>query len=124
MIAVAQFGGHQALVEVGDILDIDLQKADEEATISFDVLLLSEADGTGFQVGAPVINGAKVEAKVVEHGRGDKVRVFKMKRRKRYRRTLGHKQAFTRVEIVGITGAKKSTPKKKTEETKSAESAE
>lgn len=102
MIAVAKFGGHQAIVEVGDVLDIDKINAEEGSTAEFEVLLVSEADGSNCLVGTPILDGTKVKAKVLEHGRGDKVRVYKMKPRKRYRRTLGHRQDYTRIEVVEI----------------------
>jgi large subunit ribosomal protein L21 len=55
-------------------------------------------------MGAPLLSGASVTAKVVSHGRGDKIRIFKMRRRKHYRKTMGHRQNFTEIEILGITG--------------------
>lgn len=102
MIAVAKFGGHQAIVEAGDILDIDKINAEEESIVEFEVLLISEADGKNCQIGAPLVEGVKVKAKILEHGRGDKIRVYKMKPRKRYRRTIGHRQDYTRIEITEI----------------------
>ncbi len=117
MLAVAQFGGHQAIVEVGDILRIDSLSAEVGSTVEFPVLLLSEPDGTAFQLGAPTLAGVSVMAKVLDHGKADKIRVFKMKRRKRYRRTYGHRQQYTEIEITSLGGAptaKKSTTKKTT----------
>jgi len=100
MIAIVKIGGHQALVELGDTIEVD--KIDTEAgkTVKFETLLISEKDGTGFQIGTPFLENITVEAKIIEHGRGDKIRVFKMKPRKRYRRTLGHKQDYTLIEIT------------------------
>jgi len=112
MIAIAKIGGHQALVKVGDQLQVDKLDAKEGSKVSFETLLISEEDGKNFELGTPVIQGKEVEAKVIEHGRTAKIRVFKMKPRKRYRRTLGHRQDYTVVEIVsigGITATKKTS---------------
>ena len=103
MIAVAIFGGHQAIVEVGDLLEIDKIDAEVGKTTTFDVLLTSEAGGENCKIGAPRLQGAKVEAKVLEHGRGKKIRVYKMHPRKRYRLTRGHRQDYTAIEIIKIT---------------------
>ncbi|MCF7906045.1 50S ribosomal protein L21 [Candidatus Gracilibacteria bacterium] len=115
MIAIVKIGGHQALVEVGDTIEVDKLDAEAGKTVKFETLLLSEKDGGSFQVGTPVLEGVTTEAKVLEHGRGDKIRVFKMKPRKRYRRTRGHKQDYTLIEItkIGGTSAKASAPKEK-----------
>ena len=121
MIAVAKIGGHQALVKVGEQIEVDKLEAEVGKTVSFDTLLISEEDGSGFEIGTPLIAGKKVEAKVLEQGRGDKIVVFKMKPRKRYRRTRGHRQYYTVIEITKIGGgaAKKAAPKA-TEEKKEA----
>ena len=104
MIAVAKIGGHQALVKVGEQIEVDKLDAEVGKTVSFDTLLVSEEDGSGFEIGTPLIAGKKVEAKVLEQGRGDKIVVFKMKPRKRYRRTRGHRQHYTVIEITKIGG--------------------
>ena len=112
MIAVAKIGGHQSIVKPGDIIDID--KMDEEVgkEINLEVLLVSEEDGQHFKIGTPFIEGVSVEAKILEHGKGDKVRVFKMKPRKRYRKTLSHRQDFTKIEILRIQNAGEKEEKK------------
>ncbi len=113
MIAIAKIGGHQELVQVGDKLEVDKLDAEVGKTVSFDVLLVSEPDGKDFKVGKPFIEGIKVEAKILEQGRGEKIRVYKMKPRKRYRRNLGHRQDYTAIEIVAIkTGAPKKSAAK------------
>ncbi|PID70492.1 50S ribosomal protein L21 [bacterium DOLZORAL124_38_8] len=116
MIAIAKIGGHQALVEAGEIIEVDLLKNTKEGDkVQFETLLISEADGKNFEIGTPIIEGKTVEAKVLEHGRGKKVRVFKMKPRKRYRKTQGHRQDYTLIEIISIGGTKatkKAAPKK------------
>ena len=117
MIAIGQFGGHQALVSTGDVLDIDRQSAAIGAEVNFPVLLQSETDGQALKLGTPLVEGVLITAKVIEHGRGEKIRVFKMKPRKRYRRLQGHRQDFSRIEITSVgetkakTTAKKETPK-------------
>jgi large subunit ribosomal protein L21 len=113
MIAVAKIGGHQALVKVGEQIEVDKLDAEIGNTVSFETLLISEEDGSGFEIGTPIIEGKKVEAKILEQGRGDKIVVFKMKPRKRYRRTRGHRQHYTVIEItkIGEGAAKKAAPK-------------
>lgn len=115
MIAVAKIGGHQAIVSKGDVIRVDRINDKEGAKVSFETLLVSEPDGKNFKLGAPVLS-EKVEAKIIEHGRDDKVRVFKMKRRKRYRRTLGHRQDYTVIEITAIGGASAAKAPEKKEE--------
>ena len=113
MIAVIKVGGHQAIVQKGDVIRVDRLSGKEGSKITFETLLVSNEDGSGFKAGAPVLKDVAVEAKILEHGRDDKVRVFKMKRRKRYRRTLGHKQDHTVIEITSVGGeSAKAAPKK------------
>ncbi len=108
MIAIAKIGGHQEIVKKGEKLEVDKLDVEVGKKVKFDVLLISEENGDDLKVGTPLIEGAFVEAVVIEHGRGDKIRVFKMKPRKRYRRTIGHRQDYTAIEITNITiGAKK-----------------
>ncbi len=102
MIAVAKIGGHQALVKVGDKLEVDKLPVEAGKKIKFDTLLISEEDGKNFQIGTPILNGIQVEAKIIEHSRGEKIRVFKMKPRKRYRRLHGHRQDYTVIEILSL----------------------
>jgi len=93
---------------------------DEGSNVSFDQVLLLD-DGKAVTLGAPAITGASVEAKVVKHLKGDKVIVFKKKRRKGYRVKNGHRQALTEILIEGISakgGAKKAAPKAKAEKAK------
>lgn len=115
MIAVVKIGGHQEIVMVGEKLEVDKLHAEVGETVTFETLLLSEEDGSGFKIGTPVLTET-VEATVLEHGRADKIKVFKMKPRKRYRRTQGHRQDYTLIEITKIAGsavkAKKAPVKK------------
>ena len=112
MIAVVKIGGHQEIVQEGDIIQVDKIDAKEGSKVSLETLLLSEEDGKGFKVGAPILKDVTVEAKIVDHGKGDKIRVYKMKPRKRYRRTQGHRQDYTTIEIVSVGGAAKAPAKK------------
>jgi large subunit ribosomal protein L21 len=98
---VIKTGGKQYRVSEGDKLEVETLDAAPGDTIEFaEVLLLR--DGDNVEIGTPLIEGAKVTAKVLEHGRGKKIRIIKFKRRKHYRRQAGHRQNFTRVEITGI----------------------
>ena len=97
MYAVVKTGGKQYKVCVGEKLKVEQIPAQIELT---EVLMI--ADGESVKVGAPFIEGAKVTAKVVAHGRGEKIRIFKMRRRKHYQKRQGHRQNFTQIEIVAI----------------------
>lgn len=103
MHAVIKTGGKQYRVAEGDVLNVETLQAEPGATVAFDVLALG--DGADLKVGAPLVDGAKVEAEVLDQIRGDKIIVFKKKRRQNYRRTRGHRQNLTVVRVTGITGA-------------------
>ena len=104
MYAVIQTGGKQYRVKSGEQLKVELLSAEVGAIVSFDrVLMLGE--GEGVKVGAPFVNGAAVKATVVAQGRGEKIRIFKMRRRKHYAKTQGHRQGYTEVRIDEIVGA-------------------
>lgn len=104
MYAVIQTGGKQYRVKSGEQLRIESLEAEVGASLTFDkVLMLGE--GEAAKVGAPYVPGAAVQATVLAHGRGDKVRIFKMRRRKHYIKNQGHRQNFTEVRIDGIVGA-------------------
>jgi large subunit ribosomal protein L21 len=104
MYAVIQSGGKQYRVKSGEQVRVEALAADVGAAVSFDrVLLLGE--GGAVRVGTPFVPGAAVRATVVAHGRGDKVRIFKLRRRKHYQKTQGHRQAYTEVRIDEIFGA-------------------
>ena len=100
MYAVVKTGGKQYKVTVGEKLNVEQIPAELDSQIELEVLMI--ADGEKVTVGAPTVAGAKVVAKVVAHGRGEKVRIFKMRRRKHYQKRQGHRQNFTRIEIVSI----------------------
>jgi large subunit ribosomal protein L21 len=104
MYAVIQTGGKQYRVKSGEQLKVELLAAEVGATVSFDrVLMLGEGDGV--KVGAPFVSGAAVKATVVAQGRGEKIRIFKLRRRKHFAKTQGHRQGFTEVRIDEIVGA-------------------
>lgn len=102
-LAVIKTGGKQYLVSEGDKLSIERVAADEKGGLVFTEVLMI-GDESGVKLGAPAIEGAKVTAELVEDFRDDKVIVFKMKRRKRYRKTQGHRQNKSMVKIVKIEG--------------------
>lgn len=97
--SIVEIAGFQEKVTLGMKLRVPLLPAKDGQTVSFERVLLV-AEDTKVQVGTPYVAGATVEAKILGEGRHDKIRVFKMKRRKRYRRTAGHRQDFTEIEIV------------------------
>lgn len=101
MIAVVDINGQQLKVEENKTYYVNRLSADVDSEIEFDkVLLVAEKDDT--KVGAPTVEGAKVTAKVLEHLKDEKIIVFKMKRRKDYRKKHGHRQYLTRIEITKI----------------------
>ena len=101
MYAVIKTGGKQYKVTVGEKLKVEQIPAELDSQIVLEEVLMV-ADGDNVQIGAPLVAGAKVTATVVSHGRHDKVRIFKMRRRKHYQKHQGHRQNFTQIEIVSI----------------------
>ncbi len=101
MYAVVKTGGKQYRVSAGEKLKIERLPAKVGDEIVLDQVLMV-ADGQAVQMGAPLLGGARVTAKVLAHGRGDKVKIFKMRRRKHYRKSQGHRQNYTEIEILGI----------------------
>ena len=100
MYAIIATGGKQYRVSEGDVIYIEKIDAEVGSTVSFDVLLV-ENNGD-VKVGTPVVEGVKVEGKVVGQIRGEKIIVFKYKAKKNYRRKQGHRQPYTKVEITKI----------------------
>ena len=123
MYAVFATGGKQYRATTGDIIKIEKLEAEKGATIELDQVLMI-GEGEDVQLGAPLLKGATVEARVVDHGRGDKVRIIKFKRRKKYRRQMGHRQYFTQIEITGINGPKKAKKASKKADSDAAESSD
>ena len=101
MYAIIRSGGKQYKVQSGEQLRIEQLPAEVGASVSFGEVLLV-GSGEGVKVGAPLVSGAKVNATVVAQGRGDKVKIFKLRRRKHYQRTQGHRQSYTEVRIDDI----------------------
>jgi len=101
MYAVVKTGGKQYRVSAGEKLRIEQIGAEVGQEIVLDQVLLV-ADGEALKMGAPLVSGATVKAKVLGHGRGDKVHIFKMRRRKHYRKSQGHRQNYNEIEILGI----------------------
>jgi len=115
MYAVIQTGGKQYRVANGDVITVERLSGDAGSTLSIEPVLMVN-DGKATQGGAPVIEGASVTAEVVEQTRGDKIVVFKKKRRQGYRRTMGHRQELTVLRVLDVTGkpaAKKKAAAKK-----------
>jgi large subunit ribosomal protein L21 len=98
--AVVQIAGKQMRVHENDVIKVPLLADEVGSSVEFDQVLFVSDDAV--KVGNPIVDGAKVVAEVVEHGRDKKIRVFKMKRRKTYRRTKGHRQHFTQLRITAI----------------------
>jgi len=103
MYAVFQSGGKQHRVKEGQTVKLEKLDVETGASIDFDKVLLVGA-GEDIKVGAPYVDGAKVTAEVVSHGRGKKVTIIKFQRRKHHRKQMGHRQWFTEVKITGING--------------------
>lgn len=102
MYAVIRTGGKQYKVAAGGKLKVETLPAEVGSEIEIkDVLMV--ADGDNIKIGAPVVAGASVKATVLSHGRGEKVMIFKMRRRKHYRKTQGHRQNYTEIRIDGIS---------------------
>jgi large subunit ribosomal protein L21 len=100
--AIIRACGFQYRVEPGKTIRIPTLDQEVGSNVTFDEVLLG-SDGTNVHAGTPLVSGAKVTGEVVRHGKGDKIVVFKFKRRKNYARKQGHRQAFTEVKINDIT---------------------
>ena len=127
MYAIIESCGKQYKVAEGDVVFFEKLDAEEGKKVTFDKVILVSEEGK-VQVGNPYVKGVKVEGKVVSHGKGKKIIVFKMKPKKNYRRKQGHRQPYTKVEITSIkTTAKKAetkTASAKAETKKATEKAE
>ncbi|MXW22073.1 MAG: 50S ribosomal protein L21 [Candidatus Dadabacteria bacterium] len=103
MHAVIKTGGKQYIVKPGDIIDIEKISGEPGEEVNFEEVLLVSADGEEVKVGSPLVESARVEGKIVRQKKGEKIVVFKFKRRKGYRKKAGHRQNLTSVEITGIS---------------------
>lgn len=102
MYAIVATGGKQYRVKEGEKLRIEKLNVEAGETVELDKVLLV-GEGEDIKVGAPYLDGAKVTAKVAANGRGDKVKIVKFKRRKHHQKQMGHRQAYTEIEITGIS---------------------
>ncbi len=103
MYAVIQTGGKQYRVANGDVITVEKLEGEAGSQLSIEPVLMVN-DGKATQVGAPVVEGASVAVEVLEQTRGDKIVVFKKKRRQGYRRTMGHRQELTVLRVLDVTG--------------------
>jgi large subunit ribosomal protein L21 len=99
--AIIKTGGKQYLVTAGDVIRVATLAGEAGASVVFDQVLAVTGDAG--KVGAPLVSGAKVEGQIVRHGRGPKLVVFKLKRRKRFKVKKGHRQDFTEVRVTSIS---------------------
>ncbi len=103
MYAVIETGGKQYRVQEGDVIFVEKIDTEEGQTVDLSKVLLISNDGE-VKIGKPYVDGAKVEAKVLEHGKGRKVIVFKYKPKKNYKKKQGHRQPYTKLQIEKIVG--------------------
>jgi large subunit ribosomal protein L21 len=101
MYAVVKTGGKQYRVSTGTKIKVEQLSAEIGAEVTLDQVLMIAEDGA-IKLGTPLLSGAAVTAKVLSQGRGDKVKIYKMRRRKHYRKSQGHRQNFTELEITNI----------------------
>ena len=101
MYAIVEIAGQQFKVQKDQRLFVHRLQAEEGTEMSFDTVMLKDADGA-ITIGAPTIEGASVKATILKHLKGDKVLVFKKKRRKGYQKSNGHRQQFTKIEVASI----------------------
>lgn len=102
MFAIVEIAGFQEKVTKGLVLEVPLLEKNVGDDVTFDKVLLV-VDGEDIKIGTPHVAGASVEVKVLAHGKGDKIRVVKMQHRKRMRRVKGHRQRFTRIEVMKVS---------------------
>ena len=114
MYAIIESCGRQYKVAQGDVVFFEKLDAEEGKKVTFDHVVLV-SDDKKVEVGAPYVKGVKVEGKVVSHGNGKKILVYKYKAKKNYRRTQGHRQPYTKVEITAIKTASEKTETPKAE---------
>lgn len=103
MYAVFVTGGRQFRAVPGEVLRVEKLDAEVGAAVEIDRVLMI-GDGESIRIGTPLLDGAKVSARVRGHGRADKVHIVKFRRRKHHRKQMGHRQHYTEIEITGITG--------------------
>jgi len=111
MYAVFATGGKQYRATTGDILNIEKIDAEKGASVELDQVLMV-GEGEDVKVGTPYLKGGRVTVTIVEHGRGEKIRILKFKRRKHHMKRMGHRQDYTRIEITGIAASAPKAKKK------------
>jgi large subunit ribosomal protein L21 len=104
MYAVIVTGGKQYRVKEGQKLKLEKLEVEQNQSIDFDKILMI-AEGDDIKVGSPYLAGFTVQAEVISHGRHDKIRIIKMKRRKHHMKRMGHRQSYTEVKIIRIQAA-------------------
>jgi large subunit ribosomal protein L21 len=104
MYAVIVTGGKQYRVEEGEVLRVERLAAEEGSSVEFDRVLMV-GEGSDVVVGTPIVAGARVAATVRSHGRGEKIRIIKFRRRKHYMRRQGHRQNYTEIQVTGIAAS-------------------
>ena len=119
MYAVIETGGKQYRVQEGDVINVEKLNVSAGDDITFDKVLLFN-DGEKLQVGAPIVEAAKVFGSVVENGKGEKIIIFKYKAKKDYRKKQGHRQPYTLVKIESLSADGKPAPKKAVPEKQTA----
>lgn len=102
MLAVVELGWNQFIVRQGDVIDVKKLNKQIWDNVSVDALLISDEEWNDVKVGTPFVVGSKVELKVLEQFKDEKVRVFKMKAKKRYTRNLGFRASLTKLEVLNI----------------------
>lgn len=102
MFAIVQTGGKQYLVREGDALRVEKLSGKEGSVFNLDALLVADDEGQAVKIGAPLVSGAKVAAKIVAQGRAEKILVVKYKPKSRYKRNVGHRQPYTEIKIESI----------------------
>ena len=103
MFAVIKSGGKQHRVVEGETFKLEKIEAEKGSSINFEEVLMI-GNGDDIKIGAPIVEGSKVVAEVIDHGRHDKVTIIKFKRRKHHDKQMGHRQWYTEVKITGISG--------------------
>lgn len=101
-IAVIHTGGKQYIVQEGQELKVEKLELELGATFELDAMLVSDEDGSNVKIGTPLVGGAKISAKILDHGKAVKVPIIKYKPKVRYRRNVGHRQPFTKIRIEKI----------------------
>ncbi len=113
MFAVVFIGGKQYKVREKDELEVELMDVKEGENIKIkEVYMIGNEEEVSMKLGMPYVSGAHVECKVMEHGKGEKIRVFKMKAKKRYSKTQGHRQKYTLLKVLKVSALEAKAPKK------------